>query len=107
MDETQAAETLYLLYPRKIGKRAAVGAIVRALARLRKSGCVDPTLQLTERVRDYSRAVSKWPLKDRAYIPHPATWFNQDRFLDDPAEWKRDGGARGEFPDGGGAATEI
>jgi hypothetical protein len=29
-------------------------------------------------------------MADRAFIPHPATWFNQGRYDDNPALWSRD-----------------
>ena len=44
---------------------------------------------LTERVSAYAEAVKAWPPADHQFIPHPATWFNEGRYDDDPNEWKR------------------
>ncbi len=49
----------------------------------------DELLQnLTEETLDLG-PVSRWPAEDRKFVPHPATWFNQERYLDDPKEWQR------------------
>lgn len=88
----KACWELYQLYPRKVGKRAALAAIDKAINRLK--GTMGGSLfesqaieHLTDRVRLYARATSTWSREDRQFIPHPATWFNQDRFDDDPREW--------------------
>lgn len=72
------------VYPRKAGKRAAETAWDNALKR-----GVSPALILfgAERFRDD-------PNRDPAYTPHPATWLNQDRWLDDPLP-ARSGGKGG------------
>lgn len=79
------AEGLYELYPRKVGKVAAIKAIVKVL----KAGEVTE-LELRSSVNLYRRAVEGWPEQDRTFIPHPATWFNRGSYLDDPATWARD-----------------
>jgi hypothetical protein len=33
------------------------------------------------------------------FTPHPATWFNQKRYLDDDAEWQRRANGKGSFED--------
>jgi hypothetical protein len=43
-----------------------------------------PEADLLEKTRLYATVRGK----DKAFIPHPSTWFNQDRFLDDPETWK-------------------
>lgn len=88
----KACWDIYQLYPRKVGKRAALAAIDKAISRIKgtmggglfESQAIE---YLTERVRLYAHVVSGWPRSDRAFIPHPATWFNQDRFDDDDREW--------------------
>ena len=81
------AEKLYQLYPRKVGHLAALKAIQKA-EKEKGFGF------LLEAVKAYALAVSKWPLRDRQYIPHPATWFNQGRYDDDRATWQRNGKGR-------------
>lgn len=84
-DIEKLAEAIYAIYPKKVGKTAALKAIVKVL----KAGGITE-LELQGRVRAYAQAVSKWPEQDRAFIPHPSTWFNQGRFMDDPATWTRE-----------------
>lgn len=83
----QHVQRIYAAYPRKVGKKAAESAILKAL----KSGAIKgvPEDTLLERVNAYALAVSKWADDDMAYIPYPATWFNQARWEDDPETWKR------------------
>jgi hypothetical protein len=80
----RAADELYRLYPRHVGPRVAKAAIERAIRRVQQNGVVDPIQWLKDRVNAYAEAARTM---DRQYIPHPSTWFNQDRFDDDPEEW--------------------
>ena len=85
-------ESIYALYPRKVGRGSAIRAIERAYLRLRKHNKQEESwMKLEEATLAYADAVAKWPDSDRQYIPHPATWFNADRFLDDRKEWVRGG----------------
>ncbi len=81
------ALTVYSLYPRKVGRDAAIKAIERAAARLKTEP--DPMAYLMERTKLYSTAVSMWPQPDKQYVPHAATWYNQGRYADDSKEWQR------------------
>jgi hypothetical protein len=76
------AEVIFALYPKKVAKQAALRAIVKALERL-------PGDILGERVRNYAGYVARWRKDDRAFVPNPATWFNEGRYDDDPKEWER------------------
>ena len=78
------AEAIFALYPRKVGKQAALRAIVKALGKI-------PGDVLSERVRTFASIVGRWREADHAFIPHPSTWFNEGRFDDDPNEWNRPG----------------
>lgn len=71
------SEIIYGAYPKKVGKPFALKAIRKSL---RKS---NPS-ELLEKVKKYAESVSEM---DRKYIPHPATWFNQERYNDDPSTW--------------------
>lgn len=78
------AEAIYALYPKKVGKGAAIKAIVKVL----NSGEVTE-LELQAAVRCYASAVSRWPEQEKTFVPYPATWMNQKRYMDDPAMWNR------------------
>jgi hypothetical protein len=73
------AEDIYQAYPRKEKKPRALSAIAKAMKK-----CT-PAL-LLERTKAYAAAIA-W--QDRQFIPHPATWFNDEQFNDDPAEWQQ------------------
>lgn len=83
---------IYQAYPRKVGKRAALDEIDRALRRIDagKAGPdpppEDPVEWLGQRTLDFARSPAGTAGK---LTPHPSTWYHQDRFDDDPAEWHR------------------
>lgn len=81
-------EAVYLAYPRKVGKGKALKEIGKALDRGHSLDL------LAQRTKEFAAATASWPAEDRQFIPHPATWFSQDRFLDDPAEWSRKSAAK-------------
>lgn len=86
-------ERIYLAYPRRIGRPKAFTAIAKAIKRFSS----EDVLAATEM---YAKT---WEGEtDLTYCPHPATWFNQDRFNDDPETWKRsrtgNNGNRREVP---------
>ena len=87
-------EHIYAAYPRKEGYRAAIKAIKSAVSRLRKGEGELQPMELREakehlyrRVRAYARSPAG-QREDKARIPHPATWMNQSRYLDDDAMWQ-------------------
>lgn len=82
---TNEAERIYELYPRKVARPVALKAIVKALNRL-------PFDLLSERVKLFASYVARWPAADKPQsIPHPTTFFNQERFNDQPETWERPG----------------
>lgn len=76
----QDIEAIYAEYPRKVGKGAALKAIALACKKH------DPEW-LIERVRTYAASPAG---QAGQFTPHPSTWFNQERFNDDEAEWQRE-----------------
>lgn len=72
------AVIIYEAYPRKIGRPNALRAITKALK-------TKPPKELLDATARYARAVSG--ILEEKFIPHPATWFNQERYNDDPATW--------------------
>jgi hypothetical protein len=67
------SELVYEAYPKKVARGAALKAIAKALKAV-------PFETLLARTKAYAESVSG---SDPKYIPHPATWFNQERYLDD------------------------
>lgn len=86
-EREKIAGEIYACYPRKVARPDAIKAICGALSR-----GYSPVV-LMERTKAYAevRAAQK-----NGFTPHPATWFNQERFNDDPETWKDQG--NGERP---------
>lgn len=81
-DEIERAfARFWSIYPRRVGKRAARAKFALALRR----ATLDEILAGAERYRDD-------PARDPKYTKHPATWLNQDCWLDEPLD------AGGETP---------
>lgn len=84
------AEQVYEKYPRKVGKRDAIKAIEKAIARLPQElewqGMIaDLPFWLMGKVDKYAQS----PAGNRGHLtPHPSTWFNQSRYLDEEVEWQ-------------------
>ncbi len=76
---TDQAEAIYQAYPRKEKKPRALEAIIKAMSKN------DPAF-LLEQTKAYAAAIT-W--QERHLIPHPATWFNDQQFNDDPENWKQ------------------
>lgn len=74
-------EEIYDLYPHKVGKPSALKAIRKAL----KSH--NPAF-LKEKTAAYAEAVKGTD----TILPNPATWFNDERFENDPSTWARRNG---------------
>jgi hypothetical protein len=72
-------ERVYEAYPKKVGRPAALKAITKAI---KKHG-LQHVLQAAQR---FAAAWKDQP--SLQYCPHPATWFNQERYNDDPSLWK-------------------
>lgn len=77
MEDILHAEKIYQIYPKHAGKGAAIKSIIKAL----KSISFDELLVLTQK---YAAARKGEPKK---FTPHPSTWFNQERWKDDPSTW--------------------
>jgi len=85
MDKETRVREIYNAYPRHVAPGAARKAIEKVL-----DGGV-PYETLLDRTRAYARAKEGC---DKKYIPHPSTWFNQERYADDPDEWRKERGGR-------------
>ena len=81
-------EQIYDAYPRKVARRAALQAIRQAIKRLQ--GRDLNAAWLYERTEKYAKSQyveTRIHSEDRKFVPYPATWFNAERYDDDPEEW--------------------
>ena len=70
-DEFKAAK-IYAAYPRHVARKPAMKAILAAMKKI-------DALELWNLTLDYATSVEG---KDPTYIPHPATWYNAERWKD-------------------------
>ena len=76
---------IYDVYPKHVGRRAAIAEIQRAIEREGNSEeAAEMIFQATKRYA----ASPQGRRPDTEYIPHPRTWFHQGRYKDDPKEWE-------------------
>lgn len=75
-DPIPTPEDIYEAYPLKVGRPAAVRSIRKAMMR-------HSPRHLLERTKAFAAIRGK----NAEFTPHPATWFNQERFNDDPSTW--------------------
>ncbi len=73
---------IYAAYPRQINPVAAKKAIGKSLD-------IVPFDELLEAVREYAEATESWSEADRQFIPYAQKWFNQRRWEEDRAGWRR------------------
>lgn len=84
----ELAEPIYQAYPRKVGKPVALKAIVKAIQRESDQGG-EPSTDAISRLLEKTVAFAQCWNGDLEFCPHPATWFNQERYNDDPSTWRR------------------
>ena len=80
----ELAERIYSVYPKKAGHPKAITAITRRLGAKNKN--FDAMLKATKVFSELWSGVKGEPFR---FCPHPATWFNQERYSDDPETWAR------------------
>lgn len=80
-DSPRYEEEIYSIYPHKVARPKALIAIRKAL----KIIAFDDLKKATLTLRDLWSGVSK---EEMHFCPHPTTWFNQERFNDDPSTWR-------------------
>jgi hypothetical protein len=73
-------EEFWNIYPKKVDK----GKALTAWNKLCRKNLV--TLREIKLAIHNQKKSERW--QDKTYIPHPATWVNQSRWLDDPKEMK-------------------
>ena len=91
VDRSNDAESIYKLYPRKVGKTGAIKAIQKALKEVDYK-------TLSDSVSKYAAAVKDWPEDEKKFVPFPETWFNRGSYDDDQTEWERKPDKRFDAP---------
>ncbi len=76
------ASGVYEAYPRKVARKAAIRAVLKAI----QAHGFDKVMGATV---EYGKTRNG---EDQQFTPYPATWFNQQRYLDDPATWRQSNG---------------
>ena len=82
-------EKIFDAYPRRIGRGRAIEKITSALdliASEKKITTTEAAAWLLAKVQEYAASPAG---KRGKFTPHPSTWFYQERYMDDPIEWKR------------------
>lgn len=74
-ERVEAFEEFWATYPRRVARRAAEDAWIKACKR---APFADILAGLRARIAWWDRART-----DRTLVPHPATWLNQDRWADE------------------------
>ena len=94
----QHVSEIYEAYPRKVARRRAERAIREAILRsaeIRQMVANEAALYILTKTRTFAKSDAG---NAGQFTPHPATWFNQDRFNDDPKEWIRNDQANQPAP---------
>ena len=74
---SESFDAFWAAYPRKVGK----GKARRVWARLRPA---QPLLSEIMDAIDWQKKSVQWTKDGGQFIPHPATWLNQERWSDEP-----------------------
>lgn len=91
------AAEIYALYPRKVKRKAAIAAIIKAF----KSKRIDYH-KLRSAVIEYAKSQEGRPKEQRRFIPHCSTWVNGEQWSDERSEWTcwKDGDGKQRKPPG-------
>lgn len=87
------AKDIFNIYPRREGGDAALLSITKSLQH-------DGFEVVLSRTAEYAQAVARWAANRKrsqsgsSLIPLPTTFFNNRRYLDDPAQWWAGTGGR-------------
>lgn len=97
---------IYQDYPRHEGKKNALDAIRKAISKYAFESsleCLEATRYIHEAVLEFAKSpAGKTDGSFPGYRPpHPATWFNGERYLDDRKEWQSSKGGEAVLFDPG------
>ena len=78
-----ALERLWNLFPRKVGKGRAMKLLEQAIRAYADEWELPEMDSAVEVFREHiARMADQYRNKEQQYIPHPATWISQQRYLD-------------------------
>lgn len=102
--DADKVERIYAEYPRKESKQQGLKAIAKAITKLHKQGFAlnhqdtdyidkvfgaaaveklsDPYFFLFVKTKRYAILRSEKPEEEKQFTPHPATWYNSERYFD-------------------------
>ena len=75
-------EVFWKHYPRKVKKGSAYKAWVKQR----------PSLDECLKTLEWQKRSEDWTKESGAYVPHPTSWINSQRWLDEPVAFKKGGG---------------
>lgn len=82
-----ALERLWALFPRKVGKAKALAMLERAIRDYATEWELDALDDAVEVMRERIDAMARqYRTTEPKFIPHPATWLGQGRYLDPAPE---------------------
>ena len=82
-----ALERLWALFPRKVGKAKALALLERAIRSYADEWELDALDDAVEVMRERIVAMAaQYRATEQQFIPHPATWLGQGRYLDPQPE---------------------
>jgi hypothetical protein len=82
----KAFEMFWQAYPKKVGKLAALKSFDKAVAKNFEKPNQAARIQFAYLLAEKAKAQSEtldWLKEDGKFIPHPATWLNQGRWMDE------------------------
>ena len=86
---TLMIDKIYDAYPRKVDKTRALVAIAKAVTRIKKEG--GQNSDLLQHTLRYAGVLKRYGINSKhehwKTVPHPSTWFNNDRYALDESEW--------------------
>jgi len=96
LEIAEQEEEIYKAYPRHVGRGPALKAIRKAVERLEAGTTEHPSMSpqdarrwLWKRASEYAVSLDGSAPERAEFLPHPSTWFNQERYFDDTKEWNR------------------
>ena len=92
-DLASQAEQVYRCYPKKVAKPKALKAIAKQIKTYGLKAVLNPTLEFAKLWLGAMNTDS-WQ-----YCPHPASWYNAEKFNDSPDTWNRPNGGSGNKRD--------
>ena len=85
-ESDKAFELFWSAYPKKAGKLAALKAFNNAVKKIQPNAKQGDRITVAYSLAEAAKAQAAtidWLKEDGKFIPHPATWLNQGRWMDE------------------------